>query len=433
MTQKRVKHALRALNRRRGSEQPRAKPLTPVQASTIAAPAPVAAAPTVHEALRRRFDALEPLRTFPELRSGRRLSIVTDSVDKGLLYGGVGTAILFGTMLANRIGADLRLITRFHEADPGQLGALLTLFGVRPKGHVECIFSPPRDGADLSVFADDLFLTTSWWTTRATLGAVDPRQIIYLLQEDERMFYPVGDERRRCAEVLGSANVRFVVNSQILFTHLCQGAEPLPNIARNGCWFEPAFPIEHYYDDARERRHRKKKNFFFYARPNNLRNLYWRGLEAIAAAIEEGILLPNEWNILFVGRDLEPVALPRGTTPSLLQNLPWSEYASLIRKVDLGLSLMDTPHPSYPPLDLAASGAVVVTNRSGSKASLASYSKNIICADPTLDGLKDGLRRAMAIVDDDALRLANYERNGLMRDWPTALERALGISAELAR
>ena len=94
---------------------------------------------------------------------------------------------------------------------------------------------------------------------------------------------------------------------------------------------------------------------------------------------------------------------------------------------------MDTPHPSYPPLDLAASGAVVVTNRSGSKASLASYSKNIICADPTLDGLKDGLRRAMAIVDDDALRLANYERNGLMRDWPTALESALRISAELAR
>ena len=94
---------------------------------------------------------------------------------------------------------------------------------------------------------------------------------------------------------------------------------------------------------------------------------------------------------------------------------------------------MDTPHPSYPPLDLARQ------RRSGGDQSkrLESVAGKLFqehhLADPTLDGLKDGLRRAMAIVDDEALRLANYEGNGLMRDWPTALESALRISAELAR
>jgi hypothetical protein len=170
----------------------------------------------------------------------------------------------------------------------------------------------------------------------------------------------------------------------------------------------------------------------FYARPNNLRNMYWRGLEAIAGAIEDGILAPEVWNVIFVGRDLEPIALPRGVNPKLLENLPWTEYAALIRQVDVGLSLIDTPHPSYPPLDLAASGAVVVTNRCGIKTSLARYSGNILCAEPSVDGLKEGLRRAIAIADDEALRSANYARSGIMRDWPAALEPAVRLCAEVA-
>ena len=126
-----------------------------VRPASTAAPAPAVA--EVYQTLRRRFKLLEPLRTFPDPRSGRRLSIVTDSVDKGLLYGGVGTAILFGTMLANRLGADLRLITRHHDADFGQVGALLKMFGVRPKGASSVSFSPPQAGADVPVFAGDLF------------------------------------------------------------------------------------------------------------------------------------------------------------------------------------------------------------------------------------------------------------------------------------
>src|SRR4029077_2417009 len=132
--------------------------------------------------------------------------------------------------------------------------------------------------------------------TKATERSVELKQIIYLLQEDERMFYPQGDERLRCAEVLGNQELRFVVNSEMLLQHFGQGDEPLPHIVRQGCWFEPAFPSAHYYDDVKMRKHRAKKNFLFYARPNNLRNLYWRGLEAITGALEDGSLLPEEWN-----------------------------------------------------------------------------------------------------------------------------------------
>ena len=406
------------------AQQPLTLPASNRTDSKVAEPL---AALTVEEAVRRRFSSLEPLRTCPDLRSGRRISIVTDSIAPGLLYGGVATAIGLATALAHRIGADLRLVTRHQEADPEHLGPVVAAFGIPSKGDVRCVFAPPGAGSIVSVFDGDIFLTTSWWSTQATLRTVDSRRIIYLLQEDERMFYPQGDERLRCAETLSSGDIRFVVNSELLFRHFTQGSEALPNIAREGTWFEPAFPLTHYYDDepARQRRSKCVKNFLFYARPNNLRNLYWRGLEAITASIEDGILLPREWNFIFVGRDLEPIELPRGVRPIILQNLQWHGYAALIRQIDVGLALIDTPHPSYPPLDLAASGAVAVTNRCGRKTSLSGYSDNILCVDPTVAGLKRGIADAIVIASDDDLRSANYARAGIVRDWNDAFEPVL--------
>jgi hypothetical protein len=380
---------------------------------------------TIEHSINFRFSALEPLRTYPAPRTGRRLSIVTDSINAGYLYGGVGTAIIFATLLADRIQADLRLITRVHQADAGRVGAFIGTSGIIWKGDVSCVFSPSGDGADVPVSPADMFLTTSWWTTQAVRRAVDPGRIVYLLQEDERMFYPHGDERLRCAETLAADDINFVINSELMFRHLTRGESALPNIARRGVWFEPAFPESIYYIDDSKQNNNKRKNFLFYARPTNLRNLYWRGLEAIAAALQDGTLRPEEWNFTFVGRDLKQLVLPFGVRPMLLENLSWSDYAALIRQTDLGLSLIDTPHPSYPPLDLAASGAVAVTNQHGSKLMLAAYSENILCVPPSVAGLRQGLEDGVKLVFNLHQRRANYARNGIARDWSTTLEPAL--------
>ena len=93
--------------------------------------------------------------------------------------------------------------------------------------------------------------------------------------------------------------------------------------------------------------------------------------------------------------------------PHIVQNLPWLDYVKLVRRMDVGLCLMDTPHPSYPPLDLAASGAVVVTNQHGSKTSLASYSNLIICDDSSIEGLKRGIAEAVARTADRDRRQAD--------------------------
>jgi hypothetical protein len=78
---------------------------------------------------------------------------------------------------------------------------------------------------------------------------------------------------------------------------------------------------------------------------------------------------------------------------------------------------MYTPHPSYPPLDLAAAGAVVVTNQYSPKTSLTQYSPNILCVDPRLDQLVSALAEGAALAVDLPRRRANHALNRLERSW----------------
>jgi hypothetical protein len=169
---------------------------------------------------------------------------------------------------------------------------------------------------------------------------------------------------------------------------------------------------------------------FFYARPNNPRNLFELGIEILDKAISQHILDINEWDIFFVGKDIPNISFSSGYIPKKFENLSWAEYADFIGTVDCGLSLMYTPHPSYPPLDLAASGAVVVTNRFGNKQDLTSYSKNIICADLDTDSLLEAIKQAICLVQNANLRKENYQQNGLLTDWQVAfndvIEQLLG-------
>src|SRR5262245_4550080 len=59
-----------------------------------------------------------------------RVSLVTDSVSAGSLYGGVGTSLLLAALLAESRGARLRIITRHDRADPSGVEALLKLYGI---------------------------------------------------------------------------------------------------------------------------------------------------------------------------------------------------------------------------------------------------------------------------------------------------------------
>ena len=144
--------------------------------------------------------------------------------------------------------------------------------------------------------------------------------------------------------------IRYLVNTRVLFNYLASTG--LSNIADRGQWFEPAFPREVFH--PRQAVPSSKPTLMFYARPNNLRNLFYLGIDALQEAVTLGVIDPQVWQILLIGRDIPRFQLSGELVPDIRQNLSWSDYADLSAVSDLGLCLMYSPHPSYPPLDLAA-------------------------------------------------------------------------------
>ena len=373
----------------------------------------------------RRFQSLAPLPVFRIPGSEGRINLVTDSVGKGSLFGGVGTAIGLAGFWAAARGVPLRIITRTERAETQNIRDILRLYGVR-YGEVELAYSG-YDAKDPIPLADgEQFLTTSWWTTWGVRQSVSPDRIVYLLQEDERMFYPHGDDRLSCIELLEDVGIRKIVNSRLLYDHFLSSGLDLTT--SNGMWFEPAFPEDIFFKEIGNRA--GKRNFFFYARPHHLRNLFYRGLAVIVAAMEAGLLDPREWDFYFVGVGIPKLRLPGRVEPKIVEGLNWRDYAGLIRRMDLGLSLMDTPHPSYPPLDLAACGAAVVTNRHPGKPDLSSYSDLIITADTPVPAMVEGLRAGIVLAQDEPRREQLHRLAKLPRRWETAFSAVISSLAK---
>jgi hypothetical protein len=380
-----------------------------------------AVVPSARSLIRSHSAVWAPLSVFPDHRAPRTLTILTDSVSSRWLFGGVGTALVVGALAARHMGTRLRLATRHEAPDPAALGQVLKANKIEWDGATDFIHIPYGDDRPLPLGDGDIVLTTSWWTTRAALGSISASRLLYLLQEDERLFYPFNDQHLRCAETLAEPSVRMLLNTKLLFDSLAHGPDALPQLKARGDWFEPAFPAIPRPAEGGSARDRKKGNFFFYARADSHRNLFWRGLEAIDSAMRQGILAPEEWNVHLVGRDPPDMILPGGVRPIVAGGLLWSDYAELVSTMDLGLCLQYTPHPSYPPLDLAAAGAVVVTNTHGPKASLESWSRNIITAPPTVEGLVEGLRQGVVLSRDRERRSANCAADHISRDWEREL------------
>lgn len=375
--------------------------------------------PSASTLLANRFISIQPMRVYTVPGRQERLNLVTDSINAGSLFGGVGTAIILATMLATKGGMKLRVVTRTEAPDEQGFAQVLECNGLTAPGNVEFVYLDVADSkTQLDICEGDRFLTTSWWTTASVLGSIPPGKVDYLLQEDERMFYPLGDDWLRCNEVLQRRDIRFVVNTELLYRHLV--ATGMNHLEDMGVWFEPAFP--EFALDASPACTSGKRNLFFYARPNNLRNLFYRGLEVLDQAVLEGVIDPDRWEVIFVGKDVPRVRLGEKLEPKILPTMGWREYGQFIAQVQVGFCLMCTPHPSYPPLDLSAAGAFVLTNRFGLKRDLRQYSDRIVCSELDTRALLEGLRTVITMAENE---VARHEQPRLSRSWATSLADAV--------
>jgi len=153
------------------------------------------------------------------------------------------------------------------------------------------------------------------------------------------------------------------------------------------------------------------------------------GLELLEMSIKNGILDTNEWDIYCAGEEIPGLKFSNGYAAINMGLMNWQEYGKFLSGVDLALTLMYTPHPSYPPYDVASSGGVVVTNCWGNKTTF-DFCKNVILSNLDQNEFLESINRGIALAKDIKQRKENYEKATIPRTWKETLGSTLEFMEE---
>ena len=359
----------------------------------------------------------------------KRLNFVTDTIEASSLLGGVATALIVATEFANRFDYVLRIITRCAGVNSANYFNIVKMSGVEPAQKVSFYSDYDRNlkSVDfrMEIGPDDIFFATSWWSAQAIKDTTIRKRFFYIIQEVETFFYNYGSERVYCDAIMHDKDIDFIVNSHYLNDYFVNNCE---NIAKHSCYFEPAFP-KALYDKKNFSTKKEKYKLFFYARPNNPRNLYGIGVEYLQKAVDNGILNLDEWDVYCVGQSAPLINFTSGRTSINLGQLSWQEYAKFLSDIDLGLCLMYTPHPSYPPFDVASSGGVVLTNKMLNKQTFP-MCDNVIMADLDEESFMNAFSEAVELAKNVEQRKKNFESNTIPHDWNATLDGVMKFMGE---
>jgi len=370
---------------------------------------------------------IAPLRLAVRDDAPRRVNLLIPTIDLRHFFGGYIAKLNLARRLA-RQGTRVRIVTvdpvgplpRSWQRDLESYSGLAGLFD-----EVEVAFG--RETQGLEVSRADAFVATTWWTAhiaRDALRSLGGERFLYLVQEYEPFTFPMGSYAALAAE-------SYTFPHDALFsTELLRDYFRRHGIGvyaggvdagdRASAAFENAITaIEP--PPAAELAGRETRRLLFYARPepHAARNMFELGVLALSRAVERGAFAGG-WTLHGIGSVSGERRLDLGGGASL-QLLPRSgqdSYAELLRRHDVGLALMYTPHPSLVPIEMASAGMLTVTNAFENKtaAALSAISPNLITAEPTIEGVAGALCEAAAGAGD-AERRARGSRLAWSRDW----------------
>lgn len=317
---------------------------------------------------------------------GLRLNLIIPSLDEKHVFGGIATALKFFDALQEECGCDVRIITVDAEVNLKTTVSRPGYFLVDSTSDYsfskQIISFADRAKKTISVHEKDVFMATGWWTAY-TISQVLKWQsqtyhttllpLVYFIQDYEPGFYP-WSSRYLMADSTYHMDIPTlaIFNSTLLQNFFKQ----------NGYVFEREWSFDPSlnekllgYLQSYTNPIQKKKQILVYGRPNTDRNAF----ELLVASLKEWCVRQEdrtEWTVLSAGEPHPDVDLGYGVLLRSMGKLTLDAYAETLLNSYAGISLMVSPHPSYPPLEMAAFGVKTVTNPYANK-NLSEFSPNL--------------------------------------------------------
>ena len=350
-----------------------------------------------------------PLPVYPSRQERPRLNLLVPSVNPAQTFGGVATALRLFAEWADALGPDFdrRIVVtdaEIEEAGYAMLpGYARTPFAASHDDQPRALVDASERGVGrLDLRARDVFVASAWWTAglirdiereRARLfGATRP--FLYLIQDDEPNFYGWSSKYALAEATYRNADDAIaVINSEELYTEM---------MAKHA--FRRAFclPYQLNADIARQLQPRpRERKILVYGRQTVHRN----GFELICAALtlwqQRDPIRASRWEVHFLGESFVDELVYPVQNARIEGKVSLADYADRLSRASVGVSLMFSPHPSYPPLEMAQAGLLTIANAFPGK-DLRKRCDSIVTLDaPTPENLSRTIENAVARAEPD--------------------------------
>lgn len=308
---------------------------------------------------------------------GQRVNLLVPALSEKHVFGGIATALRFYEQLAQYF-PSCRIIITDEVSTSVKAGQYYSDWPVLDVGSPDVsgnsiVVAGNRIGKPLPISVDDVFVTTAWWTTVNAFAFMDwqsefyaletPRKLIYFVQDFEPGFYPWSTRYALAESTYRKPKQTVpVFNTELLNDFF----------KKQGFVFEKSFFFDPKLNPELSRLQRelegvkKKKQIIVYGRPNIERNLFpllVQSLQRWSQDCDDS----TDWKVYSAGEVHAPIQLENGMVIESVGKLSLEQYANLLAESAVGLSLMLSPHPSYPPLEMAMFGVEVITNTYANK------------------------------------------------------------------
>lgn len=323
--------------------------------------------PNYNIALSHFYPELTPFGFEASDNNNYRVNLIIPTIDPKHIFGGISTALEFYEKLLNNLNFDGRIIVSDGESSIYSTVnfknySFYKLNLSDDNDRLQIVSCSERNLGSLKIRKNDIFISTAWWTANH-MKAIEKYQTmcfggvnkhIYFIQDYEPHFYAWSSKTVLALDTYKNNWIN-IYNSYLLEEYFAVKG------MQKGFVLKPDLNASIKMALSEKVNTKKEKIILIYGRPFAERNCNELIIESISI-FRKKFDPENKWKIISLGQSYTH-ELHSELDINVLGKISLSEYAGFLAKSFIGVSLMVSPHPSYPPYEMLAGGMFVYTNK----------------------------------------------------------------------